>query len=95
MEIRPFGLAMLKAIFDREHRALERGERVLEDDGYAHAVTEDTELGLSPLPTTLCGITPEVQHNVYIACPCGHPECEKPVTCPVCKALADGTLVIN
>ena len=56
------------------------------DYSYRHAIAMENA------DTTLCGI--DADHvdmaRFKIACDCGHPKCEKPVTCPVCIELQKG-----
>lgn len=55
---------------------------------------EPTEYGFTHEPKnqdeTLCGIKAEDFPSLPIACDCGHPECEHPLTCPACKAILMG-----
>lgn len=56
-----------------------------QDLDYSHEPISDTQ--------TLCGITVDevpVGFNLEMACDCGHPNCEHPLTCPACKALLIG-----
>lgn len=42
---------------------------------------------------TLCGIDVNKVPKgteVHLACQCGHPLCEEPITCPLCKSVVEG-----
>lgn len=48
---------------------------------------------------TTCGLFPEYVNvqtrevvTIQAACGCGHPRCERPVTCPVCLSLLTGKM---
>lgn len=61
------------------------------DGGHFHAVPQGEG-------TTLCGIPPVVELvddpdldlPIRVACDCGRPHCQFPVTCPTCLLVAQG-----